>query len=92
MSDNLNVARSGSRVVSKIMTNLGKSSIGSNSGISNIKRNCWWAEGAPSVDANSHGTYPVELGDFAYDITNDSSYVCTVAPAASTAATFTQIA
>jgi len=60
--------------------------------ISGLRRRAKWsAAGTPAVDANSHGTYPVQTGDLAWDYTNGYAYICTVAPAASTAATFVKL-
>lgn len=55
-------------------------------------RRVWAAASAdPSVDSGSQGTYPVEIGDFAYRVDTDEVFICSVAPAASTAATFIQL-
>ena len=52
------------------------------------RRAKWYAAGTPSVDAGSQATYPVATGDLAYDTTNAYAFICSVAPTASTAATF----
>jgi len=55
------------------------------------KRRVWIAASAdPSVDAGSQATYPVQIGDFAYRVDDDEVFICSVAPAAATAATFIQ--
>ena len=55
-------------------------------------RRVWVAADAdPNVDANSHETYPVQVGDFAYRVDDDEAFICTVAPTASTASTFVQL-
>jgi hypothetical protein len=51
----------------------------------------WYAAGTPAVDANSHTTYPVSIGDLAWDTTNSYAYINTVAPTANTAATFVKL-
>ena len=56
--------------------------------INNFKRSIWHSAGVPAVDANSHTTYPIKVGDFAIDTTNSNAYICSVAPTANTAATF----
>lgn len=56
------------------------------------KRRVWVAQDAdPAVDAASQGTYPVQIGDFAYRVDDDEVFICSVAPAANTAATFIQL-
>ena len=55
-------------------------------------RRVWVCQDAdPLVDANSHGTYPVSIGDWAYRVDTDEVFICSVAPAASTASTFIQL-
>ena len=44
-----------------------------------------------SVDANSHGTYPLQQGDLVVDLKSDDVYVCKTAPTANTAAALTEI-
>ena len=52
---------------------------------------CWVAAAAdPYVDAGSQATYPVQIGDLAYRVDTDEVFICSVAPAAATAATFIQ--
>lgn len=59
------------------------------SGQARAKHRCWIAASAdPLVDAGSEGTYPVEIGDFAYRVDSDEVFICSVAPAANTASTF----
>jgi hypothetical protein len=54
-------------------------------------RNLFLCSAAPTVDAGSQATYPLYVNDLVYDYTNDDIYQCTVAPTASTAATFTKV-
>lgn len=61
---------------------------GPKAGLAAMTRRCWWSAGAPAVDSGSQAAYPVQVGDPAFDDTNTDAYICTVAPAASTAATF----
>ena len=89
MADNLNIAKNGSRVLSKILKKLSFSASGHSKYV--LLKATWWSTGAPAVDAGSQGTYPVALGNLAYDNTNDDAYICTVIPAANTAATFVKM-
>ena len=56
-----------------------------------LKKRLWQCTAAPTVDQGSQATYPIALGDFIYDYGNSAPYVCTVAPAASTAGTFVKL-
>jgi len=59
--------------------------------INRVRHRCWYAAAAdPAVDAGSQATYPVEIGDLAYRVDSDEVFICSVAPAANTAATFIQ--
>jgi hypothetical protein len=49
------------------------------------------ASSDPAVDANSHTTYPVAVGDCALRADTEAAFICTVAPTANTAATFVQV-
>ncbi len=56
------------------------------------KRRVWVAADAdPLVDANSHETYPVQVGDFAYRVDTDEVFIFSVAPTASTASSVIQL-
>lgn len=55
------------------------------------RRAKWQSAGAPSVDIGSQAAYPVSVGDLAWDYTNGHAYIATVAPTASTAATFVKL-
>ncbi len=55
------------------------------------KRAKWHSDGTPAVDAASQATYPVAVGDLAWDYTNSYAYIATVAPTANTAATFVKM-
>ena len=81
-------AKDGERVLSKWFKTLALSSNGSRAGLAAMKKRAWWAAGTPAVDATDQDTYPVQLGDPAYDTTNDLAYICSVVPTASTNATF----
>ena len=52
------------------------------------RRKVWRSAGAPTIDAGSQATYPLRVDDWVIDTTNNNAYTCSVAPAASTAATF----
>jgi len=99
MADTLVVPRNGSRVLSKILQRLQRGSSmtttanqKSSLNISHFKRHIWVATSAdPAVDAGSQDSYPVSVGDLAYRLDTDEVFVCSVAPAAATAATFIQM-
>ena len=91
MADNIVKAKNGERVLSKIFKALTLSSNGSKAGLAAARKRAWWSAGAPTVDAASQETYPVQLGDLAYDVTNSQGHICTVVPTASTAATFVKL-
>lgn len=88
MADNLIATSRRSRVFDKICLKL-KWPRGSIGGLR--RRAKWHANGVPAVDAGSQATYPVQTGDLAYDYTNKHAYIATVAPTASTAATFVKL-
>ncbi len=82
----LKPANSGSRLVSKVLHCIGRSTINS------VKDRTWTCSGAaPSIDAGDHDSYPVRAGDVCLRTDSVAAYVCTVSPTASTAATFVQI-
>lgn len=88
MADNIIVSRNKGRIFDKICLKLGWS----RGSLGGIKKRCrWQAAGTPAVDANSHEAYPVQTGDMAWDVTNSYAYICSVAPTASTAATFVKM-
>ena len=93
MADNTTIeqAQNGSSAIRKIFTKMGVSSTGTKAALARLISRAWRVSGAPTVDANSHGTYPVLKGDLLYDYTNDDGYTCTVTPAASTAGTFVKV-
>ena len=91
MANNIIKCKSGSQTIAKIMKKIAISTGGSGAAINTLKKQCWYSDGMPVVDANSHETYPAVIGNLAYDYTNDDSYICTVTPTASTAATFVKI-
>ena len=91
-------AKNGSRVMGKIMQRLARGAActgvdaqKSNLNVSRMKRRCWTMKDAdPAVAAASHAAAPVKIGDWAYRIDTDEAFICSVAVAASTAATFIQ--
>ena len=88
MVNKIEFKHNNSRILDKIFEKLGwtRGTIGA------IRRRAQWsAAGVPAVDSGSQNTYPVETGDLAWDYTNGDAYICTVAPAASTAATFVKL-
>jgi hypothetical protein len=88
MADNIEVAQNHGRVLDKILYKLGvqRGTIGA------LRRKARWvSDGTPVVDAGSHTTYPVATADLVYDHTNEYAYICTVAPTASTDATFVKL-
>jgi len=100
MANSLTVVKSQRRVFSKILQRLlrGTSYITAADGslhslnLRKWQKRVWYAASAdPAVDANSHDTYPVEIGDLAYREDTDEAFICSVAPAAATAATFIQM-
>ncbi len=68
------------------------SSNGSRAGLAAMKRRCWYiADADPAVAAASAAVAPVQVGDPAYRVDDDEAFICSVAPAAATAATFVQL-
>lgn len=88
MADTVIRPTHGTPVMAAWFKKLGLSANGPKAGLAAMKRRCWWAKGVPAVDSGSQAAYPVQIGDPAFDNTNTDAYICTVAPAASTAATF----
>lgn len=86
MTTNIDAYKSGKHAVwAKIWKKLGHSRRGP------ITRRCWTeTSGTPAVDMADYLTYPVQAGDFCYDIAGDSVWICTVAVAAATDATFVE--
>ena len=99
MADTLTHARNGGRVWAKILQRLERGSNmstkiaqGSDTSVAKIKRNMWIAVSAdPAIDAGSQGTYPLSIEQLVYRIDTDEVFICSVAPAAATAATFIQL-
>lgn len=91
-------ARSGGRVMAKIMQRLARGAnittgVDQGSGLhaSRQQRRCWtMKDDDPAVAAASFAAAPVLMGDWAYRIDTDEVFLCSVAPAASTAASFLQ--
>jgi hypothetical protein len=91
-------AKSGSRVMGRILQRLARGACEtteqnkkSNLNISRLKRRCWYiADADPAVAAASYAAAPVQIGDLAYRVDSDEVFVCSVAPAAATNATFIQ--
>ena len=101
MADNIMLAKNGKRVFSKILQRLQRGSnmstgIDQRSSLNVAKfiQRVWVTPSTaadPSVDAGSQATYPVAIGDLAYRKDTDEVFICSVAPAAATAATFIQM-
>lgn len=88
MTNNLSAVKNKGRAFDSICRKLGWT----RGSLAAIKHKCkWYSDSTPAVDANSHGTYPVQLGEMAYDHTGDAAYICSVKPTASTAATFVKM-
>lgn len=86
MADTVIKAKDGSTVMRKILKKLNMNNL------NDMKRRCWYSASAdPAVDAGSQATYPVAVGDMAYRVDSDEAFIATVAPTASTAATFVQL-
>jgi len=57
-----------------------------------LRKRIWYTTtDTPSVDANSHTTYPVRVGDLVFEDDNGKIFVCKTAPTASVAAEFVEI-
>ena len=92
-------AKNGNRVLGKILQRLVRGACettevnkNSNLNLSNLKRRCWYiADADPVVAAASSAVAPVSVGDLAYRVDSDEAFICSVAPAAATAATFIQL-
>ena len=99
MADTVAIAKNGSRVLGKILQRVargaavtGKRAQGSTINLNKLKQRVWVAASAdPAVDSGSQAAYPVEIGDLAYRVDTDEAFICSVAPAAATAATFIQM-
>lgn len=85
MADNISKSTNDIRTWNAILNKLGFRTV------QELIDSTWFSSGAPTIDAGSQGTYPVKVGNLAHDYTNTDNYVCTVAPAASTAATFVKM-
>jgi hypothetical protein len=86
MADNVVPARDSGRLIKKIVNKLGHRNV------TDMFKRVWVSTGAtPAIDAGSQATYPAQAGDFGYRSDNSTAFICTVAPAAATAATFTAI-
>jgi hypothetical protein len=96
MADTVALAKNGGRVVGKILQRLERGSSmttskmqKSNMNVSRLKRRVWVAASAdPAIDSGSQDTYPAEIGDWAYRVDSDEAFICSVAPAATTNASF----
>lgn len=86
MANTVVIAKNGSTVWMKILRVIQHRSA------SRIKKRMWIAASAdPAVDSGSQDAYPVAVGNFAYRVDSDEAFICTVAPAAATNATFVQL-
>ncbi len=100
MADSLTITKSPRRVFSKILQRLlrGTSYITAADGslhslnLRRWQKRVWYAASAdPAVDSGSQDEFPVEKGDLAYREDTDEAFICSVAPAATTDATFIQM-
>jgi hypothetical protein len=88
MANTVVATQDGSRILDQILKKLGYTP----GGIGSIRKHARWScTTTPAVNAGSQAAYPVEIGDLAWDSTNEHAWICTVAPAASTAATFVKL-
>ncbi len=86
MTNTVILAKDGSTVWMKILRVL------KHRAASGIKRRMWYtADADPAVDSLSQDSLPVKVGDFAYRVDDNETFICTVAPAATTDATFVQL-
>lgn len=100
MSDTIvSPAKSGSRVMAKILQRLARGSSQttladqkSNLNISRLKRRCWVINDAdPAVSMASSEVAPVQMGDFTYRRGNDTAFICSVTVAPTTNASFIKL-
>ena len=100
MADSLTIVKSQRRVFSKILQRIlrGASYITAADGsltslnLRRWQKRVWLAASAdPAVDSGSQDEFPVKIGDLAYSEDTDEVFICSVAPAASTNATFIQM-
>lgn len=93
-------AKSGSRVMSKILQRLARGSSQttianqkSNMNISRLKRRCWYVPTAdPTCGQASGAVLPIQLGEFVYTVDTDEAFICSVAPVSGvTSAVFIQL-
>jgi len=92
MADTVIKPKRGSAVMAKWVKRVKWSANGARAGLDAATRRCWYSEAAdPAVDAGSQAAYPVQIGDPAYRVDSDEAFICSVAPAAATAATFIQV-
>ena len=103
MANTINVKPGGKRVYAKILQRLRRGSSMTTYARQNSTqryhprrmRRCWrvgpGTAADPAVDAGSHLTRPVALGDLAYREDSDEAFICSVAPNSTSAATFIQM-
>ncbi len=97
MATNVVVPKNKSRVLNKFMGAVGKSTtLGEVGGknLGHVRKRIWWSPGTPAIDKTDYNTSPynlLQVGDLAYDSTNDLAYMCTVEVAGSTSAVFTLV-
>lgn len=85
MAANVTIAKDGRRAIQKILLKL------AHPNNAKLCQRVWVCSGAtPAVEAGAttYASHPVSVGDLAYRSDEDLAYICTVAPAAATAATF----
>ena len=82
----------GSAVMQKWFKKLNLSANGGMAALAAMNRRVWYSAAAdPAVDAGSQDAYPVQVGDPAWRVDSEEAFICSVAPAAATAATFVQL-
>jgi len=97
MATNTVIAGSKSRLWTKILKYIGKSTTLGEVGTKNVahaRRRVWYSPGTPSTLQAQYATSPydgLQIGDLCLDTTNNLVYVCTIDCAVSTDATWTLI-
>ena len=86
MATNISVAKNGSSVMRKILLKL------QHNNPQHIKRRVWTVESADpeSISTVDWTASKVLVGDFVYRIDDDEVFICTIANASATSATFIQ--
>ena len=86
MATNISCAKNGSKVMRKILLVLKHNTP------QHIKRRCWTVVSADpvAISTTDWTAAKVKVGDFVYRIDDDEVFICTVANASATSATFIQ--